>query len=215
MVRGANTSHWRVFRPRWRTAESWLGEVPASLSTTEGYAELVRRWLARFGPGTETDLVWWLGATKGSVRAALAEIGAVEVSLESGAPGYLLPDDVDPVDPVEPWAALLPVLDPTVMGWKERAFHLGEHGPAVFDRNGNAGTTAWWDGRVVGCWVQDDDATVAVRLLEDVPAAGREALRRESARLTAWLAGERVGTVYPSPAMRCDPGDLTYPVLRA
>ena len=29
------------------------------------------------------------------------------------------------------------------------------------------------------------------------------------------LAGERVGTVYPSPAMRCDPGDLTYPVLRA
>ncbi len=101
------------------------------------------------------------------------------------------------------------------MGWKERAFHLGEHGPALFDRNGNAGTTAWWDGRVVGCWVQDDDATVAVRLLEDVPAAGREALRRESARLTAWLAGERVGTVYPSPAMRCDPGDLTYPVLRA
>ena len=215
VVRGANTSHWRVFRPRWRTAESWLGEVPAPLSATEGYAELVRRWLARFGPGTETDLVWWLGATKGAVRAALAEIGAVEVSLESGAPAYLLPDDVDPVDPVEPWAALLPVLDPTVMGWKERDFHLGQHGSALFDRNGNAGTTAWWDGRIVGCWVQDDDGTVAVRLLEDVPTAGREALRREAARLTAWLAGERVGTVYPSPAMRCDPGDLTYPVLRA
>jgi|LULE01.1.fsa_nt_gb hypothetical protein len=215
VVRGANTTHWRIFRPRWRTTDSWLGEVPAPLSSADGYAELVRRWLARFGPGTETDLVWWLGATKGAVRAALAEVGAVEVSLESGAPAYLLPDDVEPVDPVEPWAALLPVLDPTVMGWKERAFHLGEHGPALFDRNGNAGTTAWWDGRVVGCWVQDDDATVAVRLLEDVPAAGREALRRESARLTAWLAGERVGTVYPSPAMRCDPGDLTYPVLRA
>ncbi|WP_300401118.1 winged helix DNA-binding domain-containing protein [uncultured Nocardioides sp.] len=215
VVRGANTSHWRVFRPRWRTTSSWLGEVQAPLSSADGYAELVRRWLARFGPGTETDLVWWLGATKGAVRAALAEVGAVEVSLESGAPAYLLPDDVEPVDPVEPWAALLPVLDPTVMGWKERAFHLGEHGPALFDRNGNAGTTAWWDGRVVGCWVQDDDATVAVRLLEDVPAAGREALRGEAARLTAWLAGERVGTVYPSPAMRCDPGDLTYPVLRA
>ncbi len=172
VVRGANTTHWRIFRPRWRTTDSWLGEVPAPLSSADGYAELVRRWLARFGPGTETDLVWWLGATKGAVRAALAEVGAVEVSLESGAPAYLLPDDVEPVDPVEPWAALLPV-------------------------------------------VQDDDATVAVRLLEDVPAAGREALRRESARLTAWLAGERVGTVYPSPAMRCDPGDLTYPVLRA
>ena len=202
------------WRGAFRNDRIW-GEVPAPLSSADGYAELVRRWLARFGPGTETDLVWWLGATKGAVRAALAEVGAVEVSLESGAPAYLLPDDVEPVDPVEPWAALLPVLDPTVMGWKERAFHLGEHGPALFDRNGNAGTTAWWDGRVVGCWVQDDDATVAVRLLEDVPAAGREALRGEAARLTAWLAGERVGTVYPSPAMRCDPGDLTYPVLRA
>ncbi|MBU2072886.1 MAG: winged helix DNA-binding domain-containing protein [Actinobacteria bacterium] len=219
VVRGANTSHWRVFRPRWRTTGSWLGEVPTPLTAAEGYAELVRRWLARFGPGTETDLVWWLGATKGAVRAALAEVGAVEVAVRAGggavAPAYVLPDDVDPAPAVEPWAALLPVLDPTAMGWKERGFHLGPHAPAVFDRNGNAGTTAWWDGRVVGCWVQDDDGTVAVRLLEDVPAQGRAALRQEAGRLTGWLAGERVGTVYPSPAMRCDPGDLTYPVLRA
>ena len=153
------------------------------------------------------------------MRAALAEVGAVEVAVRAGAgavaPAYVLPDDVDPAPAVEPWAALLPVLDPTAMGWKERGFHLGPHAPAVFDRNGNAGTTAWWDGRVVGCWVQDDDGTVAVRLLEDVPAQGRAALRQEAGRLTGWLAGERVGTVYPSPAMRCDPGDLTYPVLRA
>lgn len=215
VVRGANTSHWRVFRPRWTTMASWLGTVEAPLPAEEGYAALVRRWLERFGPGTETDLVWWLGATKGAVRRALADTGAVEVALADGSPAYVLAEDIDPEPGVEPWAALLPVLDPTVMGWKERTFYLGPHGPALFDRNGNAGTTAWWDGRVVGCWVQDPDGAVEVRLLEDVPAEGRAALGVEAARLQDWLAGERVGTVYPSPAMRSDPADLTYPVLRA
>jgi hypothetical protein len=195
--------------------EEWLGAVADPLPSPVGYAELVRRWLERFGPGTEADLVWWLGATKGAVRAALADLRAVEVVLDTGATAYVLEGDVEPEPAVEPWAALLPVLDPTVMGWKERGFYLGEHGPALFDRNGNAGTTAWWDGRVVGCWVQDPDGAVEVRLLEDVPAEGRAALRVEAGRLQAWLAGERVGTVYPSPAMRLDPGDLTYPLLRA
>ena len=215
LVRGGNTSHWRVFRPRWRVMEEWLGAAPGPLTPAEGYVALVRRWLERFGPGTETDLVWWLGATKGAVRGALADVGAVEVTLETGETAYVLADDVEVEPPVEPWAALLPVLDPTVMGWKQRGFYLGEHGPVLFDRNGNAGTTAWWDGRVVGCWVQDPDGAVEVRLLEDVPAEGRAALRVEAGRLQTWLAGERVGTVYPSPAMRTDPGDLTYPVLRA
>ena len=202
IVRGPNTQHWRVFRPRWRLMADWLGELPRPVSPQEGYAALVRRWLWTFGPGTEADLVWWLGATKGIVRTALADVSAVEVSLDGGAAGWLLPDDLDPEPAPEPWAALLPVLDPTVMGWKERAFYLGGHGPALFDRNGNAGTTAWWDGRVVGCWVQDAGGEVRVVCLEDVGRAGRAALEAEAARLSAWLDGVRVGTVYPSPAMK-------------
>ncbi|MBF4160329.1 winged helix DNA-binding domain-containing protein [Nocardioides acrostichi] len=218
VVRGANTQHWRVFRPRWTTMSSWLGEAPARPGAAEGYAELVRRWLATFGPGTETDLVWWLGATKGAVRAALAQVGAVQVRLDGGEAGYVLPGDpivADPEPAGEPWAALLPVLDPTVMGWKERGFYLSEHAARLFDRNGNAGTTAWWCGRVVGCWVQSDDGAVEVRLLDDVGAAARAALSVEAARLERWLAGERVGTVYPSSAMRDAPGDLPYPAVRA
>jgi hypothetical protein len=112
----------------------------------------------------------------------------------------LLDDGAGPE--LEPWAALLPVLDPTVMGWKERDFYLGPHGPMLFDTNGNAGTTAWWDGRVVGCWAQDPDGVVVLNLLEDVGSAARAALDAEAARLTAWLDGHRVSTVYPSIAMK-------------
>ncbi|GEP36779.1 hypothetical protein NPS01_04420 [Nocardioides psychrotolerans] len=202
LVRGVNTLHWRLSRPRWTRMEDWLDVVPPRLEAREGYAELVRRWLATFGPGAVEDVQWWLGGTKAAVRQALVDLDAVEVALEEGGAGWVLPDDIDEVSAAEPWAALLPVLDPTVMGWKHRGFYLGSHGPALFDRNGNAGTTAWWDGRVVGCWVQDADGVVEVRLLEDCAREARQALDVEAARLTEWLEGRRVSTVYPSPAMK-------------
>lgn len=206
IVRAANAGHWRLNKPAWTTTEQWLGEVPEPLDEAAGYAELVRRWLATFGPGTEADVVWWLGATKTAVRRALADVGAVEVELADGS-GWVLPDDTTPLSPaeaaVEPWAALLPTLDPTVMGWKERSFYLdAADTPYLFDSNGNAGNTAWYDGRIVGCWVQDDDARVHLVLSDDVPAAGRSLLEEQAARLTAWLDGTRITNVYASPQMR-------------
>ncbi len=202
LVRGANTLHWRLSRPRWVRMEHWLDVVPPAWEARAGYAELVRRWLTTFGPGTVEDVQWWLGSTKAAVRQALVDLEAVEVGLEQAATGWVLPDDIDEVAAPEPWAALLPVLDPTVMGWKQRGFYLGGHGPALFDRNGNAGTTAWWDGHVVGCWVQDPEGVVQVRLLEDSSPDARRGLDVEARRLTEWLGGQRVSTVYPSPAMK-------------
>jgi len=42
---------------------------------------------------------------------------------------------------------------------------------------------------------------VEVRLIENVPRAAHAALQTEGERLTAWLGGTRVSTVYPSVAM--------------
>ena len=203
VMRGENQGDWRTTRPRWTATEQWLGERLAPTGPEEGYAALVGRWLRQFGPGTEADLVWWLGATKSAVRRALADLGAVEVTLEGQGTGWVLPDDLDDVPPPEPAATLLPVLDPTVMGWKQRDFYLApEDAPRLFDTNGNAGTTAWWDGRIVGCWVQDPDGAVVVALLGDPGSRARTALAAQAERLTTWLAGDRVSTVYPSPLMK-------------
>jgi len=203
VLRGPNAGHWRLNKPSWVRTDRWLGEETTRLPQDEGYAELVRRWLRTFGPGTEADIVWWLGATKTIVRRALADLGAVEVSLDRGGTGWVLPDDVEEEPAVEPWAALLPTLDPTVMGWKERDFYLDPaHTRYLFDANGNAGNTAWWDGRVVGAWVQDDDAVVRVVLRDDVGAAARAVLDEAAERLTAWLDGVRIANVYASPQMR-------------
>jgi hypothetical protein len=203
IVRGRNAGHWRLSRPAWTRMSDWLGAAPAPLPEPEAYAALVGRWLRSFGPGTEADLVWWLGATKTAVRRALADLEAVPVSLDGGLAGWVLPDDEDEADPVEPWAALLPVLDPTTMGWRDREFYLDpDHTPYLFDSNGNGGTTAWWNGRVVGCWVQDDTGLVHVVSRGSLPADATAALAVEAERLTAWLAGVRVSSVYSSLQMR-------------
>jgi hypothetical protein len=203
IVRGTNSGDWRLARARWTLTEDWLGAPAASLTEAQGYAALVERWLRQFGPGTEDDLVWWLGATKAAVRRALADLGAVEVRLAHGATGHLLPDDLDDVEAPAPWAALLPVLDPTTMGWKHRDFYLDPADkPYLFDTNGNAGTTAWWNGRVVGCWVQDEAGEVTVVLRGDPGAEARAALDAEAQRLATWLDGTRISTVYSSAQMK-------------
>lgn len=203
IARGRNAGRWRVNRPAWTLMSSWLGEAPDPLPAQEGYAELVGRWLRTFGPGTEADLVWWLGATKTAVRQALADVGAVEVDLQGGGTGWLLPDDLAPEAELAPWAALLPTLDPTTMGWRDRDFYLDpEHTPYLFDSNGNAGTTIWWDGRIVGCWVQDSAGAVVPVLREDIGAEGTAAVTVEAERLTRWLGGEVIGSLYASAQMK-------------
>lgn len=203
IVRGPNTAHWRTSRPTWTLTSAWLGHHVVPLTAREGYAELVRRWLAAFGPGTEADIVWWLGATKSAVRQALTDVDAFAVQLDSGATGFVLPGDELPDEDPGPWAALLPTLDPTVMGWKERGFYLEpDLVPYLFDTNGNAGTTAWLDGRIVGCWVQDDDARVVVIPTEPLQPTQQARLDVEAERLTQILDGVTITSVYKSAQMK-------------
>ena len=186
IVRGRPRGSWVSGQYRWSVVDAWLPDGVPPWSLREAQAELVRRWLRGFGPATVADLKWWTGLPMGQVRRAVAETGAVEVDLD-GTPGLVLPDDLDPVPPPEPWVALLPALDPTTMGWAGRDFYLGPHRPALFDRNGNAGPTIWLDGQVVGGWAQRATGEVVLRLLEDVGADATAAIEAEAARLTAWL----------------------------
>jgi hypothetical protein len=202
VVRGSNVGGWYLSRPRWTSMASWLGASLAVLPAEEGLAGLVERWLRAFGPGTVADLKWWTKSTVGAVRQALVDVGAVAVSLGSGELGYVLPDDLDPVGEVEPWTALLPPLDPTPMGWREREWYLGAHKAQVFDTAGNAGPTAWCNGRIVGGWRQREDGSVELQLLEKVSRTESAALNDRADELSEWLAGKRVLPRFPSPLSR-------------
>ena len=191
IVRGRPVGTWTSSQWRWSPMDAWVPGGLPDLPTETAVTELVRAWLAAYGPGTLMDLRWWTGLAAADIRRAVASVGAVEVDLD-GEPGYVLPSDEDPVPAPEPWVALLPALDPTVMGWYDRRWYLGDHGPLLFDATGNAGPTVWCDGRVVGGWAQAPDGEVRYRLLEDIGSEAAAAVEAAAAALTGWLGPVRL-----------------------
>jgi DNA glycosylase AlkZ-like len=211
IARGRPLGSWLSSQYRWSPMEDWVGTLP-DLDERVARGELVRRWLGAYGPGTTDDLAWWSKWTKAAVTAALGDVGAVPVTTDTGddaaAPAWALADDVDdtPADLAAPDGAppvrLLPSLDPTIMGWKHRAWYLGPHRAALFDRNGNAGPTVWVGGRVVGAWAQREGGEVVTRLLEDVPARDARRVTAAARDLTAWMDGVRVTPRFTTPLER-------------
>lgn len=192
--RGHPRGSWTSSQFRWAPGEDFAG-----MDVADAQAELTRRWLYAYGPATEADLVWWTGWTKTAARKALAATGAVPVELHEGT-GYVLPDDTGPVAAPEPWAALLPGLDPTPMGWKERDWHLDAgYRKALFDGSGNVGPTVWWNGEVVGGWAQRQDGEVVWRMLTDVGGDAERAVAAEAERLSAWVGDARITPRFRTP----------------
>ena len=184
-------------RPRgtWTSTHHAYALAPAAgepMETADAQAELARRWLGTFGPVSldpVRDLKWWAGWTVAATKQALAATG-----------------EQPPPEPADtgPWAALVPGLDPTTMGWRERSWYLGELGAQLFDGNGNAGPAIWWSGRVVGGWAQRPTGEVATRLLVDIGGDGTDAVEAEAARLQDWLdaSGAVVRPRFPTPLQR-------------
>lgn len=174
----------RIVRTRarggWTSTQHRYAVAPDAgepMDEADGQAELARRWLAAFGPASTDvvgDLKWWAGWTVTATKRALVAAGDVE------------PAFVDATE-IESWAALVPSLDPTTMGWKDRSWYLGELGPRLFDRNGNAGAAIWWSGRIVGGWAQRPSGEVATAVLVDIGADALAVVDAEVARLQAWL----------------------------
>ena len=201
ILRGRPRGTWRSGQYRWTTMERVLPAGIPALDPAVARMRLVERWLRAYGPGTEADLRWWTGWTLRDLRPALGALDLAEVEVDTG-PAWVMADDLDPVPSPGRWAALLPGLDSTVMGWRERHWYLGDRWDGLFDRNGNAGPTVWWCGRVVGGWGQRPDGSVVHRLTEDIGADGKAAVARRARALEVWLSGVRVTPRFPTPLFR-------------
>jgi hypothetical protein len=205
IVRGRPRGGWTSSQYLWFPAAAWLPghTVSEPLTASTARTELARRWLRAFGPAQIVDLQWWTGWTAGQVKAALGSLRLAEVDL-NGISGVMLDDD-DPGDPavgLEPWSALLPALDPTAMGWRDKSWYLSEHTVGLFDRSGNIGPTVWWDGQVVGGWAQRRDGEIVFRLLTDTGTEAASAIALAAQRLQAWIWPTRVTPRFRTPLER-------------
>ncbi len=203
VVRSRPMGSWVNSQYRWAAMDDWLAGGIVGMDPREASAELVRRWLHTFGPATTADVQWWTGWTLRDTRRALDDVGAVEVVAETAdgdVDAWLAPDDLDPVPAPSKWVALLPGLDPTTMGWKDRRWYLdADIVSRVVDRNGNAGPTIWVDGRVVGSWVQRKNGTIALGWLTDVAPARRAQVEATARQLERQLDDTRFAVRFPAP----------------
>ena len=199
IVRARPLGSWTSGQYRWSPVQRWLGAPLEQLDRADAEADIVRRYLSAFGPATITDVRWWTGWTAKVATRALEDARAVEMRVDGGE-AFVLSDDAKTTR-ARPsrWVGLLPGLDPTVMGWKERGWYLGEHERALFDRAGNAGPTVWADGHVVGGWTQRTDGRIVFELLERVDTSTRTAIERERRRLEAWLGDVRIRARFGTP----------------
>ena len=199
VVRARPKGTWVSGLYRWAPMDSWVeGMDLETVDPATARARLLSKWLRAFGPGTETDITWWTGWTKGNVRVALEHADAIEIGVDSG-PAWVAADDVDPVEGDSSFVRLLPSLDPTTMGWKQRGWYLGDNERRLFDRNGNGGPTIWVDGRAVGGWAQRKSGEITWELVEDVGREGAAEIEREAASLSEWLDGTVVSPRFRSP----------------
>jgi hypothetical protein len=202
IIRGRPKGTWLSSLYRWVPMDRWIDGGLEPWPVERAQAELVRHWLRAFGPGTARDIQWWTGWTVARTKVALRAVDAVEIQVDDGGKGWVLPGDLEATPDPGPWVALLPALDATIMAWKDRDWYLDGLYPDLFDSAGNAGPTVWVDGRVVGLWAQRANLEVGYRLLRDVGRAATVALDAEAARLTDWLGKDRVFPRFPNPMFK-------------
>src|SRR3954451_16948608 len=196
LVRTRPVGTWVSGQYTWAAMDSWLDGGLGEVTEREAARDLADRYLRAFGPATGTDLQWWAGWTAATTRRALQDAAAEPVDVDGGE-AWVAADDAGRPDRPAPWVALLPSLDPTVMGWKQRDWYLPATAADAFDTNGNAGPTIWVDGRVVGAWAQTPDGELRTHYFEEIPPARRAEVQQRVSELASWIGDTRFTVRFP------------------
>jgi Winged helix DNA-binding domain len=164
-------------------------EEPESHDPTEARAEMLRRYLAAFGPASRRDIVSWSMMHVPEIQWALDRLEPLRrFRDEQGhelldVPRGLLPDPEIPA-PVR----FLPKWDNALLAWADRARVLPEeYRKAVIRMNGDVAQTFLVDGFVAGIW-RVESGRVLLEPFAPLSASVRRELEAEAGRLEALFA---------------------------
>ena len=164
-------------------ADAWLGPPPA-ISERDAVGQLVRAYLAGFGPATVADIQSYTGLPRATFAPALEGLALRRFSAQNGdelldLPRAPLPDPQTPA-PVR----FLPTWDATLLVHARRAGILPEaYRPRIFSsRNPHSSPTFLVDGAVAGTW-RHERGRVALEPFAPLDGATRRALGEEAGRL--------------------------------
>ncbi|MEU5027753.1 winged helix DNA-binding domain-containing protein [Streptomyces milbemycinicus] len=206
LVHGAATGAWGSWGNRSAVsvtpAEVWLGQPMATAATAtaakDSAKELIRRYLAAFGPAGVKDVQAWCGLTR--LGEVVAEMRA-ELRRYTGPDGRALVDlaDAELPDPETPAPVrLLPAFDNILLGHADRTRVISdEDRKRVMPGQARVRATFLVDGWVHGTWSLDA-GTLRLTPFRPLCATDRAALEQEADRLLQFVGGRVVS--YSAPA---------------
>lgn len=163
---------------------------PETHDPVEARAEILRRYLAAFGPASRQDMDAWSMMRQPQIKAALALLEPLRrFGDENGrelldVPRAQLPDPDTPA-PVR----FLPKWDNVLLSFADRTRVLPEeYRRRVIRSNGDVAQTFLVDGLVAGIW-EVQDGRVVLQPFVRLSRAVRSEVEEEAARLEAFLAG--------------------------
>ncbi|MDQ5811784.1 MAG: winged helix DNA-binding domain-containing protein [Actinomycetota bacterium] len=184
-VRFARPDQWL---PRWEPAD-----------TEEAAREVVRRYLAAYGPATREDFARWFGTSSPAQAGRLIEglgeeIAPVEIE---GSQAWMLAEHVPEIEVAEPSGVvrLLPAFDHYVVAApRDREAVLPEALKSrVYRPQGWLSPVLLVDGRMEGLWRHERKGgrlVVEIKPFADQPEWVRRATEEEAERLARFLGGE-------------------------
>ena len=169
-------------------AEDWVGPAP-EMTGEAAASQLVRSYLAGFGPASRADIASYTGLPRRELGPALERLTLRVFGSEDGeklldVPRAALPDPERPA-PVR----FLPTWDATLLVHARRARILPEeHRPKIFHvRNPHSDAVFLVDGAVAGTW-KHRDGQIELQPFVALDRAGQRELRAEADRLAAFHA---------------------------
>ncbi len=162
--------------------------------------ELIHRYVRSYGPVTLDDVAWWTGLSKGRCRAALTDLAPhLEPVAVDGWVGPLHRGKGDTVaGDAGSDVRALPLLDPYVQGYRDRARFLEpRRSDFVYDGGGNAAATLVHQGKIIGVWqvTVRRNETVRYHLFAGVPPSLRRAAETDLASAGALYFDHAVDVV--------------------
>ncbi|UCE36571.1 MAG: AlkZ family DNA glycosylase [Thermoplasmata archaeon] len=203
LVRGNPATGWRSSIHTYYPFHEYLPGIDLNeVDEVEAKKSMVKQYVASFGPVTVTDASWWTGFTKTEIKHILKNLKNDMTSFEiSGIEGeyVLLASDKKRLEstsiPEKPLINFMPLLDPYLMGYKERKRYLApELYTRVFDRSGNVTSTILMDGRIIGVWDFDEEKepTVKILLFEKAESNVLKEINSQAKKIGKFISGEDV-----------------------
>jgi hypothetical protein len=203
LIRGRPKYGWKSTQHTYhRMDEYFPGLDVFETPEPEAKKSLVELYIKSFGPVTLTDMAWWTRFTKTEIKGILEDLEdkLVEVGVSyNDEPHFIIKSQEKSLKSIrmgkKPIVILLPILDPYIMGYKDRERYLDmDYYDYVFDRSGNGASTIMVDGKIIGIWDYADkpQPSVKIHLFKEVDKNVKNDIDSRAKKIGRFIADSKV-----------------------